>query len=479
MEILWSSSTEPATTTTNGQVYRTNNIRIKPSVGQLYIKGTSPQMYWVDTAFDLTASNNGVDSGQWRGLRFQDKNGNNTGAFISAVDTNNITTMIRTYNKNTGGTESYEAFINLIVNKTGAKWINLSQDTDINFFTSRIDRDGTAPSSRKASSAIVFKDTNSEQIGYLITAQNTNGDIELVLSSVNESTSGTQYSNYIKLITAKNGTCSYEVSNGEAFRNAIGAVNTAQATGYANVVKSDNFTWSEGALPSLTTKSTTIYPVKSTTTTASKIVSKDTTIYPVKSTTTTATKVTTKSTTIYPVTSTTTTASKVVSKDTTIYPVKSTTTTATKVTTSSTTFDQITSVGTLPTLTVSGITLELNQGALPTSSSVTINDVVSNTDVTVPVLSSSITLKQISSISDVTVPVLSSSVSITEINSTSDVTVPILSSSVTIKEISSNTDVTVPVLSSSVTISEVSNWSAGTLPSLSWGSVSAVTGVSI
>ena len=355
--------------------------------------------------------------------------------------------------------------------------------------------------------------------------------------------------------TGKIGSSSYKWSECNVVSGNFTNINSVPIA-WDNVINS--ISWSAGTLPSLTTKSTTIYPVTSATTTASKIVSKDTTIYPVKSTTTTATKVVTKSTTlypvtsstttaskvvskdstiypvtsstttaskvvgkdttIYPVTSSTTTASKVVSKDTTIYPVKSTTTTATKVTTSSTTFDQITGVGTLPTLTVSGITLELNQGTLPTSSSVTINNVISNTDVTVPILSSSVTLKQISSISDVTVPILSSSVSIKQISSISDVTVPILSSSVTVKEISSISDVTVPILSSSVSITEVSSnsdvtvpilsgsvaikqissisdvtvpilsssvaitefssWSAGTLPSLSWGSVSAVTGVS-
>ena len=219
--------------------------------------------------------------------------------------------------------------------------------------------------------------------------------------------------------------------------------NTAQATGYEDVIDYSNFSFSKGTLPSLSTKSTTIYPVKSTTTTASKVVSKDITIYPVKSTTTTA--------------------SKIVGKDTTFYPVTSSTTTATKTTLGTAiAADDITSwnAGTLPSFTVSKGILTLNSGTLPSLSYTarSIPNVTGNTNVTVPILSSPVT--------------------ISEISTNTDITVPILSSSITIKEISTNTDVTVPILSSSVTISEVSTWSAGTLPSVSYSSVSVVTGVS-
>jgi hypothetical protein len=193
-------------------------------------------------------------------------------------------------------------------------------------------------------------------------------------------------------MTAKDGTCSYFVSDGEAFRSAIGAVNTAQATGYEDVIDYSNFSFSKGTLPSLSTKSTTIYPVKSTTTTASKIVSKDTTIYPVTSSTTTATK--------------TTLGTAIAADDITSW-----------------------NAGTLPSFTVSKGVLTLNSGTSPSLSYTarSIPNVTGNTNVTVPILSSSITIKEISTNTDIAVPILSSSVTISEVSTWSAGTLPSVS----------------------------------------------------
>jgi hypothetical protein len=48
--------------------------------------------------------------------------------FISSVNTGNIDTMMRTYNKNVGGTETYVKFFAVTTTKTGEGYIHTSND---------------------------------------------------------------------------------------------------------------------------------------------------------------------------------------------------------------------------------------------------------------------------------------------------------------------------------------------------------------
>lgn len=150
----------------------------------------------------------------------------------------------------------------------------------------------------------------------------------------------------------------------------------------------------------------------------------------------------TKDTSFYPVKSTTTTASKIVSKDITIYPVTSSTTTATKVTLgTSISADDITSwdEGTLPSFTVSKGVLTLDSGTSPSLSytSRSIPNVTGNTNVAVPVLSSSVTIKEISTNTDVAVPILSSAVTISGVSTWSAGTLPSLDTAISVVGLSS------------------------------------------
>lgn len=89
----------------------------------------------------------------------------------------------------------------------------------------------------------------------------------------------------------------------------------------------------------------------------------------------------------------------------TIYPVTSTTTTATKVVTKNWTIPNVTAAGTAATATVSNGILTLTNGTAPTlGTAITVTGVSSNSNVTVPVLSSSVTIKGVNTWSAGTTP---------------------------------------------------------------------------
>ena len=166
------------------------------------------------------------------------------------------------------------------------------------------------------------------------------------------------------------------------------------------------------------------------------------------------------------------TAPSLVTKDTTIYPVTSTTTTATKVVTKTWTIPNVTAVGTTPTLgteiPADDIT-SWDAGSLPTATYSA--GILTFAAGTLPSLS--YTAKSIPNVTAVgTTPTLGTAITVTGVSSNSDVTVPILSSSVSITGVSSWSAGTTPTLGTAISADDITSWDAGTLSSLSYSAKS-------
>ena len=87
---------------------------------------------------------------------------------------------------------------------------------------SRLDRDGTAPSSTQWSRVFGVTDKDGELVGYIQAAQYNDGRIQFQILACNEKSDGTQVNNSFGLIVAKDGTTSYTITNPEALRTALG-----------------------------------------------------------------------------------------------------------------------------------------------------------------------------------------------------------------------------------------------------------------
>lgn len=87
---------------------------------------------------------------------------------------------------------------------------------------SRLNRDGTAPSSTQWSRVIGVQDKDGELVGYIQAAQYNDGRILFQILACNEKTDGTQANNSFGLIVAKDGTTSYSITNPTALRTALG-----------------------------------------------------------------------------------------------------------------------------------------------------------------------------------------------------------------------------------------------------------------
>ena len=88
--------------------------------------------------------------------------------------------------------------------------------------SSNIDRDGSNPSSDTyADSYIVMQDSGGERIGEVRVNETSDGTMRLRLNVFNESNSTEQH-NTLQMAVAKDGTCSYSVTDPAAFRNALG-----------------------------------------------------------------------------------------------------------------------------------------------------------------------------------------------------------------------------------------------------------------
>lgn len=95
---------------------------------------------------------------------------------------------------------------------------------------SRLDRDGTAPSSSQYSYVLGVTDKDSELVAYLQGIQYSTGATGAAIYAVNEKSDGTQVYNVIVIQTAKDGTQTYSVSNPANFRSAIASASLAANT---------------------------------------------------------------------------------------------------------------------------------------------------------------------------------------------------------------------------------------------------------
>lgn len=86
-----------------------------------------------------------------------------------------------------------------------------------------IDRNGADPSAYVTGISIAFSDKDGDNIGLIRPGRNASGREDLQISVRNEN-NDTQVENNLTLQVAKDGTCSYYVSDGLAFCNAIGAL---------------------------------------------------------------------------------------------------------------------------------------------------------------------------------------------------------------------------------------------------------------
>lgn len=94
--------------------------------------------------------------------------------------------------------------------------------------SSNIDRDGANPTAQTFGNAIWFVDKDGERIGRVYTVRETDGRQRVSIAAHNDN-NGTEVSNTINIVVAKDGTCSYGVSNAAAFRSGIGVKGVADA----------------------------------------------------------------------------------------------------------------------------------------------------------------------------------------------------------------------------------------------------------
>ena len=86
-----------------------------------------------------------------------------------------------------------------------------------------IDRDGADPSSDVTGNSFVLLDKDDEGIGIIRPGRRTGGRDDIAIIARNENSSGNQVENAFFISVAKDGTCSYSVSDAAAFREAIAA----------------------------------------------------------------------------------------------------------------------------------------------------------------------------------------------------------------------------------------------------------------
>ena len=88
---------------------------------------------------------------------------------------------------------------------------------------STINRDGSNPSSQLWGPAFVVQDKDAERYVALMACRETDGRSRLGLSVWNEKTDGTEVTNALNIVVARDGTQTYSVSNPTNFRSAISA----------------------------------------------------------------------------------------------------------------------------------------------------------------------------------------------------------------------------------------------------------------
>jgi len=94
---------------------------------------------------------------------------------------------------------------------------------DISVKINNIDRDGTLPSSDNWGNHVIrLIDNDGENLGFFQARETTDGRIDIRLVAFNE-VNGTETDNVFRMGLARDGTCSYSVTDPPAFRNALGA----------------------------------------------------------------------------------------------------------------------------------------------------------------------------------------------------------------------------------------------------------------
>lgn len=179
-----------------------------------------------DTAGETVWNTFGVEVGKDGTASY---NVSNPTAFRSAIDAA-ATSHTHSYLPLSGGT------LTGIVHHQGTVY---HEDASIYIKDTRLDRDGSNPTSALWSRQIIFQDKDEETLGYIQSYQSTAGFIGISLNTMAEGSDGTAYSNYIRCAVSKTGIKSYSVASPVAFREAIGiTIGTAAApsTGTANSI---------------------------------------------------------------------------------------------------------------------------------------------------------------------------------------------------------------------------------------------------
>lgn len=99
----------------------------------------------------------------------------------------------------------------------------------INIQSQNLDRNGSDPTEQTFGNQMCVVDKDGDRIARFYTVRETDGRQRLSISALNDN-NGTEVSNIINIVVAKDGTCSYGVSNAEAFRSAINTVDKSGDT---------------------------------------------------------------------------------------------------------------------------------------------------------------------------------------------------------------------------------------------------------
>ena len=203
---------------------------------------TAPVVGVKDTDIDTSKANNGISSSRYPAWHATD-DGDRIIARLEAQAHSNGNTGFNIYarNYNTSGNQVAQKGIKYLIGKDGTgTWTVNDPDSfrsaisalglaggtltgNLYFKTDTINRDGANPSADQGSKTIYFTDKDDENLALFNAYRRADGRIDARIVAYNEKSNGDSVYNTLQARIAKDGTCSYYLSDEAAFRNAIGA----------------------------------------------------------------------------------------------------------------------------------------------------------------------------------------------------------------------------------------------------------------
>ena len=232
---IWRQSNNIVTLAENGVSFSkyngntlTNSMQLVPSTRNVYIYyGTTATMYPDVSGYDVETSG---------GSSVPGANGNNSldlfmsNDYIQASNAN-FDNIYSSQGLTAGGAVLLDSLLiydnmtrNAIITKTGNVTVSgYVEQGGVHYLeSSNIDRDGSNPDSETyGNSYLLLDDSGGERIGEVRISEASDGTMRLRLNVFNESNSTEQH-NTLQMAVAKDGTCSYSVTDPAAFRNALG-----------------------------------------------------------------------------------------------------------------------------------------------------------------------------------------------------------------------------------------------------------------